>query len=114
MQLTTIIALALASLTSAELLVNYSGGQPISALGGAEMEGGELHCAINSAGNACFIRPEKDNDNGRQSLHFKRDPHFRRAEVKALDGQVKANNHYYIGYNFRLSAVGDGLVPFQL
>jgi len=111
MQLTTIITLALASLTSATLLVNYSGG-PLSSLD-MEMEGGELHCTIQSAGNACFIKAEEDSDNGRQSLHFKRDPHFRRAEIRTLTGQIETNKHYYIGYNFRLSAVGNGLVPFQ-
>lgn len=105
-------------LSSATLLVDYHGGDAASVLGNVELEGQELGCKIlnGQAGNACFIKPEVDSATGKNSLHFKRDPHFRRAEVKALytsTGKAVANKTYYIGYNFRLSKAYEDLVIFQ-
>ncbi|KAI5780205.1 hypothetical protein DFH27DRAFT_360502 [Peziza echinospora] len=119
---TTILAFApllLAPLVQATLLVNYSGGDAAKVLGNVELEGSELGCKITNgkAGNACFIKPEADSLTGRPSLHFKRDPYFRRAEVKSLAAghqyQAVENKTYHIGYEFRLSAVRESLVIFQ-
>ncbi|RPB10267.1 hypothetical protein P167DRAFT_547358 [Morchella conica CCBAS932] len=105
-------------LSSATLLVDYHGGDAASVLGNVELEGQELGCKIlnGQAGNACFIKPEPDSATGKNSLHFKRDPHFRRAEVKALytsANKAVVDKTYYIGYNFRLSKAYEDLVIFQ-
>jgi hypothetical protein len=105
-------------LSSATLLVDYHGGDAASVLGNVELEGQELGCKIinGQAGNACFIKPEVDSATGKPSLHFKRDPHFRRAEVKALytsANKAVVDKTYYIGYNFRLSKAYESLVIFQ-
>lgn len=116
MKYSLFLALSTALLATSRLLVDYTGGQPVSALGDLGLEGQELNCLMHNekAGNSLFIRPETDSSNGRPSLHFKRDPHFRRAEVRAM-GKNKpvVNKTYYIGYNFRLSTVHESLVIFQ-
>lgn len=105
----------LISTARAALLVDYRGGDPANKLGNAELEGNALGCKIQNgkAGNAAFIRPEKNPQTGREALHLHRDPYFRRAEVKALDGQIKAGKTYYIGYEFGLRSKGESLVIFQ-
>lgn len=118
MKFTSLLAVAsLLSLGTSELLVDYKGGQPARSLGNSELEGQDLGCKLSDAGNANYIRPGVDNSNGRRGLHFKRDPHFRRAEVKALhqkeNNPLQPNNKYYIGYHFRLTAKGDHLAIFQ-
>lgn len=112
----TLISLLLAAATAqAALLVDYRGGQPATQLGNVELEGNALGCRIQNgkAGNAAFIRPEKDPKTGRDSLHLHRDPNFRRAEVKVLGGKIQSGKTYYIGYEFRLRAKGNSLVVFQ-
>lgn len=118
MQFSQLLLLAsLASLATPKLLIDYTGGQAASVLGNVELEGQDLGCKITSAGNAAFIKPEADSSNGTPSLHYKRDPHFRRAEVKALAKghayQAEAGKTYYIGYHFRLGAKSPGLAIFQ-
>jgi len=110
-----LFAQVLISIAQAALLIDYRGGEPANKLGNAELEGNALGCKIKNgkAGNAAFIRPGKDPKTGREALHLHRDPHFRRAEVKALGGQIKAGKTYYIGYEFRLRAKGESLVIFQ-
>lgn len=112
------LLLSSALLATSTLIVDYHGGDAPSVLGNVELEGQELGCKINNgqAGNAVFIKNEVDATTGMNSLHYKRDPHFRRAEVKALatsSNKAKVNKTYYIGYNFRLSQAHDGLVIFQ-
>lgn len=110
---TLLFSQLLLTTTHASLLIDYRGGQPAAALGNAELEGNALGCKIRSAGDAAFIRPEKDPQMGRDALHFHRDSHFRRAEVKALGGQIKPGKTYFIGYEFRLSKQKESLVVFQ-
>jgi len=113
----TLLLLLLSTTASARLLIDYHGGDAPSVLGNVELEGQDLGCKIlnGQAGNSAFIKAETDKTTGKPSLHFKRDPHFRRAEVKALpgSGQVSEGKTYYIGYNFRLSAWKRDLVIFQ-
>lgn len=118
MKYSLVLILSTALLATSKLIVNYTGGQDASVLGNVEIEGQDLGCHITNgaAGNAAFIKPENDSSNGKPSLHFKRDPHFRRAEVKAMarsDNKATAGKTYYIGYNFRISAAQDSLVIFQ-
>lgn len=118
MKYSFVLLLSTALLTSSKLIVDYTGGQDVSVLGNAELEGQDLGCKIinGQAGNAAFIKAQPDSTNGRPALHLKRDPHFRRAEIKAMaenDNKAKANKTYYIGYNFRLSAAQESLVIFQ-
>lgn len=118
MKYSLVLLLSSAFLATSTLLVDYHGGDAASVLGNVELEGQELGCKIlnGQAGNAVFIKSEPDSTNGKNSLHYKRDPHFRRAEVKALatsSNKAKVNKTYYIGYNFRLAKAHDGLVIFQ-
>lgn len=118
MKYSMILMLTTALLASSKLVVDYTGGQDASVLGNVELEGLDLGCKIinGQAGNAAFIKPEDDSSNGKPSLHLKRDPRFRRAEVKALaksDNKVKSGKTYFIGYNFRLSALQNGMAVFQ-
>lgn len=117
MKPTALLLFLLSTTASARLLVDYRGGDAPSVLGNTELEGQDLGCKITNgqAGNAAFIKAEVDKTTGKPSLHFKRDPHFRRAEVKALpgDGQLVAGKTYYIGYNFRVSTWKKDLVIFQ-
>ncbi|KAL7272649.1 hypothetical protein RUND412_004538 [Rhizina undulata] len=109
----------LSPIVTGTLLVDYRGGDAPSVLGNAELEGQDLGCKIinGDAGNAAYIRAELDAATGKPSLHFHRDPHFRRAEVKALPGgtypQAVENRTYYIGYHFRVATEVDSLVIFQ-
>lgn len=112
------LVLSTALLVSSKLIVDYTGGQDASVLGTVELEGQELGCHITNgeAGNSVFVKPENDSSNGKPSLHLKRDPHFRRAEVKAMansSNKPQINKTYYIGYDFRLAAVAESLVIFQ-
>jgi len=113
------LVLALPLLASARLLVDYTGGSNFDSrsFGNKELEGNALGCKISQAGDAAFIRSGTDPSNKRPALHFHRDPHFRRAEVKALGQgtgkEVVKDRTYYIGYNFRLDRKANGLVIFQ-
>lgn len=118
MKYSLVLILSTALLATSKLIVDYTGGQDASVLGNVELEGQELGCKINNgaAGNSVFVKAENDSSNGKPSLHLKRDPHFRRAEVKAMansNNKPQVDKTYYIGYNFRLSAVHESLVIFQ-
>ncbi|KAF8465761.1 hypothetical protein BDZ91DRAFT_783218 [Kalaharituber pfeilii] len=82
----TLFSLVLVNLL---IIMDYRGGEPATKIGNVELEGQDLGCKIKAgrAGNAAFIRPEMDETTGRQSLHFKRDPHFRRAEARGEEGK---------------------------
>lgn len=71
-------------LAAAKLIIDFKGGDHPSTLGNIELEGQDLGCKLTSAGNAAFIRTEKDPATGTDALHYHRDPHFRRAEVKTM------------------------------
>src|SRR4030081_3716788 len=92
----------------AALLIDYTGGQPASVMGGAQLEGQHLGDKIPLPGNSSiFIKPGNDS-NGRPALHYHRDPHFRRTEVHGK-GSYAANHTYFVGYNFRLPHILDPL-----
>ncbi|KZV97092.1 hypothetical protein EXIGLDRAFT_833088 [Exidia glandulosa HHB12029] len=109
------LVLLAASVASGRLLIDYRGGDPVSNLGTIELEGQELGEKIDAGtgGTAVFIKPEADSKLGVQCLHYKRDPHYRRAEVRALQDQLSTGKTYYIGYTLRLSRAHSGLVIFQ-
>lgn len=88
MRLSLIMTLASSPfmLAAAKLIIDFKGGDHPSALGIPELEGQNLGCKLTSAGNAAFIRTEKDPATGTDALHYHRDPHFRRAEVRAMAG----------------------------
>jgi len=115
MKLSTLVLAFVAAVAQAKLLIDYHGGDPPSELGIAELEGQELgdHIALEDGGNNVFIRGELDKHTGLPCLHYKRAPHFRRAEVRALQGQLTTGKTYYIGYKVRLSKAHDSLVIFQ-
>ncbi|KAH7091831.1 hypothetical protein BKA62DRAFT_723875 [Auriculariales sp. MPI-PUGE-AT-0066] len=99
----------------AKLLVDYTGGEPVSRLGVTDMEARSLHQhVLVMTPNTVFIRPENDTTLDMPALHYKRTPQYRRAEVKALHkGEIKPNKKYYIGYTVRLDHAAPGLVMFQ-
>lgn len=117
MQLLSLLSIVPVLLAAhAKLLIDYHGGDPVSKLGRVDMEAQNLgdHVPEGTGGNNVFIKPENDSKLGIPCLHFKRAPHYRRAEVKNLqDGELKANKKYYIGYTLRLSRAHSGLVIFQ-
>lgn len=118
MKYSLVLMMSTALLATSKLVVDYTGGQDASVLGNVELEGLDLGCKIinGEAGNAAFIKPEDDSSNGKPSLHLKRDPRFRRAEIKALaksDNKVQRNKTYFIGYNFRLSTAKNAMAVFQ-
>jgi len=71
---------------AAKLIIDFKGDDHPDTLGILELEGQDLGCKLTSAGNAAFIRTEKDPTTGTDALHYHRDPHFRRAEVMAMAG----------------------------
>jgi len=105
----------LAVAAQAKLLIDFTGGDPVSKLGIPELEGQNLGDTISASqgGNNVFIRTANDTVTGRKALHYHRDPHFRRAEVRALEGQFQINKTYFIGYTVRLTRQHDSLVLFQ-
>ncbi|PUU77291.1 hypothetical protein B9Z19DRAFT_1146428 [Tuber borchii] len=116
LSLLTTLASSPFMLAAAKLIIDFKGGDHPSTLGVVELEGQDLGCKLTSAGNAAFIRTEKDPVTGTDALHYHRDPHFRRAEVKAMaeaDNKAVEDKTYYIGYNFRLEKTHESLVIFQ-
>ncbi|MCJ1452529.1 hypothetical protein MMC28_002872 [Mycoblastus sanguinarius] len=103
------------SLTTATLLINYSAPAAISSLGTCQLEGSFLgdtiECPTNPSNNSIYIRDGSD-PSGTPALHYHRDPHFRRAEVKGA-GTYEADQTYYIGYEFMLGNVHEHLAIFQ-
>lgn len=109
--------LTLSYVAWAELLVNYTGGQPASVLGIAQLEGQNLGDRFDCCPNvSCFIEPCLDSS-GRPALHFHRAPHFRRAEVEVANdthhGPWKANQTYYVEYELQITNEREALVLFQ-
>lgn len=84
LSLLTTLASSPFMLAAAKLIIDFKGGDHPSTLGNIELEGQDLGCKLTSAGNAAFIRTEKDPVTGTDALHYHRDPHFRRAEVKTM------------------------------
>ncbi|KZV85906.1 hypothetical protein EXIGLDRAFT_725416 [Exidia glandulosa HHB12029] len=104
------------AVANAKLLIDYRGGDPVSKLGTVDMEHQNLgdHVAAGTGGSNVFIKPENDSKLGVPCLHYKRAPHYRRAEVKNLQhNTLSANKKYFIGYTLRLSHARSGLVIFQ-
>lgn len=84
-------------LAAAGIIVDFSPSSDTQVLGTPELEGLDLGCKITNAGDAAYIRSGSvDPSNGRKALHYHRDPHFRRAEVKALSGNG-AVSHFHLG-----------------
>ncbi|KAI5778633.1 hypothetical protein EDC01DRAFT_340133 [Geopyxis carbonaria] len=112
--LITILPL-LASMASAKVLLDYKGGQPASDLGNVELEGQNLGDKIKAGdgGDDVYIRPETDPESGLEALHYHREPHFRRTEVKAMANKIEEDKTYYIGYHLRLEKTANSLVIFQ-
>ncbi|KAI5783649.1 hypothetical protein EDC01DRAFT_618727 [Geopyxis carbonaria] len=108
----TIIPLMIAS-ASSKLLVDYKGGQAATVLGNPEIEGQNRGDKPTNPGNKIYIKPGKDPLNGLQALHYHRDPHYRRTEVRALANKIQKNKTYYIGYHLRLTKSFNNLVIFQ-
>lgn len=100
------------SLSTSTLLINYAAHSPVSALGECQLEGSFHGDHIACPGNSSiYIKTGTDPD-GKPALHYHRDPTFRRAEVKGA-GAYAENKHYYVGYEFRLGNIHEGLTVFQ-
>jgi len=109
----TILPIVFASLASATVLLDYKGGDEPSKLGNVELEGQNLGDKIKDGGDDVYIRPDTDPESGLKALHYHREPHFRRAEVKAMANKIEEDKTYYIGYHLRLEKTLDSLVIFQ-
>ncbi|KAH7098959.1 hypothetical protein BKA62DRAFT_808089 [Auriculariales sp. MPI-PUGE-AT-0066] len=110
-----LIATCVTTVVHSKLLIDYKGGQDATTLGLLDMEAQELGDHVTAMSwDTVIIQAEEDSHLGVQCLHYKRTPHYRRAEVKALQhGGLQPNNKYYFGYSVRLSRASGGLVIFQ-
>ncbi|KAL7275384.1 hypothetical protein RUND412_001662 [Rhizina undulata] len=104
---------ALLSVANAKLLLDYKGGDKASVLGNVELEGQELHDHIKDGGKNVYIKPGNDPEANLPALHYHREAHFRRAEVKALTDKIEEGKTYYIGYHLRVPKTRNSLVLFQ-
>ncbi|EJD54660.1 hypothetical protein AURDEDRAFT_179764 [Auricularia subglabra TFB-10046 SS5] len=112
---TLFLVLAASSQAWGKLLIDYHGGDAPSKLGKIELERFSLgdHVSAGRGGSDVFIKAEDDNALGLPALHYKRSAHFRRAEVRMLDHDIKEGKTYYVGFTLRLTNSRPGLVFFQ-
>ena len=104
--------LGLSHTVGATRLLDYTAPSSYDSLGQCQLEAAKLHDSVNCPGiSAVYIKPGK-NPKGRYSLHFHRDPTYRRAEVKAK-GDYASGKKYFVGYEFMLSGIHEHLVIFQ-
>ncbi|KAL9102999.1 MAG: hypothetical protein Q9163_001919 [Psora crenata] len=107
-----LLVLLSAALSCATLLVDYTAPASVSALGSPQLQSAEGNfISASEGGSHGYIRTEKDED-GREALHFHRDPTYRRAEVLAK-GSYAEGKRYFVGYEFKLSNVHQHLALFQ-
>jgi len=102
----------LLAVARAALLVNFQGANAFYDLGYPELEGSFLGDARTQSAGA-YIRTDVDPVTHQKALHYHRTPHFRRAEVRVLDGLLMRDTTYYIGYELRLTHQVESLVIFQ-
>ncbi|KAL6717805.1 hypothetical protein ACLMJK_003890 [Lecanora helva] len=101
-----------AHLTTASLLIDFSGSDDLKSLGTCQLEGSYLGDHIGCPGNSSiYIKPGQD-DQGKAALHYHRNPTFRRAEVKGK-GKYSEGQNYFMGYQFQLANVHEALTIFQ-
>lgn len=112
---TTLLLVLASSQAWGKLLIDYHGGDAPSKLGKIELERFSLgdHVSAGKGGNDVFIKSENDNALGLPALHYKRSAHFRRAEVRMLDHEIREGKTYYVGFTMRLTNSRPGLVFFQ-